>query len=84
MSRDPKDEGPLTWEGSGTGGQEPNGKNGADSKPLRPPTVIDAARTIKAEDFLHVHQNPCARQGFLFGIGGGVAAGALRYVMRGK
>ncbi|KAK1767469.1 putative mitochondrial cytochrome c oxidase protein 20-like protein [Phialemonium atrogriseum] len=44
-------------------------------------TLGDAWRTIKADDFLSVHEYPCSRQGFLTGIGGGAAVGFLRFVM---
>lgn len=44
-------------------------------------TVGDAWRSIKADDFLSVHQSPCSRQGFLAGIGGGATVGFLRFVL---
>lgn len=44
-------------------------------------SIADAWRSIKAEDFLSVHQAPCSRQGFLTGIGGGAAVGFLRFVL---
>jgi cytochrome c oxidase assembly protein subunit 20 len=43
----------------------------------------DAAATIKAEDFLKVHEQPCARDGYMTGIGFGAAVGMLRFVLRG-
>ncbi|CAK7214022.1 hypothetical protein SCUCBS95973_002001 [Sporothrix curviconia] len=44
-------------------------------------SVSDAVKSIKASDFLTVYQVPCARQGFLTGIGGGAVVGALRYIL---
>jgi cytochrome c oxidase assembly protein subunit 20 len=44
-------------------------------------SISNAWNSIKPSDFLSVHQTPCARQGFLTGIGGGAAVGVLRYVM---
>ncbi|CAK7270041.1 hypothetical protein SEPCBS119000_003884 [Sporothrix epigloea] len=44
-------------------------------------SVADAVKSIKASDFLAVYQVPCARQGFLTGIGGGAVVGALRYIL---
>ena len=46
-------------------------------------TVGDAAKSIKAEDFLKVHQYPCAREGFLTGIGSGSVIGMVRYIVGG-
>lgn len=43
--------------------------------------MADAWRSIKADDFLSVHQAPCSRQGFLTGIGSGGAIGFLRFVL---
>lgn len=43
--------------------------------------MADAVKSIKASDFLAVYQVPCARQGFLTGIGGGAVVGALRYIL---
>ncbi|KIH93911.1 hypothetical protein SPBR_06214 [Sporothrix brasiliensis 5110] len=44
-------------------------------------SVSDAVKTIKASDFLTVYQIPCAREGFLTGIGGGAVVGGLRFVL---
>ncbi|KAK3385311.1 hypothetical protein B0H63DRAFT_472709 [Podospora didyma] len=41
----------------------------------------EVVQTIKPADFLAVHTTPCARNGFLTGIGGGAAVGMLRWVM---
>jgi cytochrome c oxidase assembly protein subunit 20 len=45
------------------------------------PTIADAWSSVKAGDFLSVHQAPCSRNGFLTGIGSGAAVGALRFVL---
>lgn len=47
----------------------------------RQPTISDAWASVKAGDFLSVHQAPCSRDGFLTGIGSGAAVGALRFVL---
>lgn len=44
-------------------------------------TVGDAAKSIKAGDFLKVHQYPCSREGLLTGIGGGSVIGVVRYIV---
>lgn len=49
--------------------------------PRQAASVSDAVKSIKASDFLTVYQVPCARQGFLTGIGGGAAVGGLRYIL---
>ncbi|KAJ9156742.1 hypothetical protein NKR19_g4216 [Coniochaeta hoffmannii] len=46
-----------------------------------PPTIAAAWASVKAGDFLSVHQAPCSRDGFLTGIGSGAAVGALRFVL---
>ena len=49
-----------------------------------PPTLKDTIQSIKADDFLNVHRIPCARQGFLTGIGAGAVVGVGRYVFGGE
>ncbi|KAI0129158.1 hypothetical protein BJ170DRAFT_362103 [Xylariales sp. AK1849] len=49
-------------------------------RPARP-TITDAAKSIKSEDWLEVGQIPCARQGWMTGIGAGAVVGAGRYIM---
>ena len=49
-----------------------------------PPTIKDGFRSIKADDFLNVHRIPCARQGFLTGIGAGAVMGMGRYIFGGE
>ncbi|KUI72503.1 Cytochrome c oxidase protein 20, mitochondrial [Cytospora mali] len=48
--------------------------------PNKRASVGEAAKTIKPEDLLKVHQAPCSREGFLTGIGSGAAVGFLRYI----
>lgn len=47
-------------------------------------TVGQAIQTIKPEDFLRVHQTPCARDGMLAFIVGGAGVGSLKYVFGGN
>ncbi len=51
--------------------------------PQRGVSIIDAAKTIKRDDFLKVHQLPCHRQGYMTGIGAGVALGVTRFLFGG-
>ncbi|KAI1074007.1 hypothetical protein F5B20DRAFT_586723 [Whalleya microplaca] len=44
------------------------------------PGIKEGFESIKTADFLHVHRVPCAREGFLTGIGAGAVAGMGRYV----
>lgn len=55
---------------------------GQPSRPSRP-TLRDGVQSIKYEDFFKVHQIPCARDGFLTGIGTGAAVGVVRYTVGG-
>ncbi|KAK3952335.1 hypothetical protein QBC32DRAFT_398003 [Pseudoneurospora amorphoporcata] len=43
--------------------------------------ISDAISSIKPQDFLSVHETPCARQGFMTGIGSGASIGVLRWIM---
>ncbi|CCC12928.1 hypothetical protein SMACR_06070 [Sordaria macrospora] len=43
--------------------------------------ISTALSSIKPEDFLSVHETPCARQGFMTGIGSGASIGVLRWIM---
>ncbi|KAK0750160.1 hypothetical protein B0T18DRAFT_323153 [Schizothecium vesticola] len=45
------------------------------------PSLTDAVTTIKPNDFLSVHQTPCAQRGFLTGISAGMGIGGLRWVL---
>ncbi|OLN96191.1 Cytochrome c oxidase protein 20, mitochondrial [Colletotrichum chlorophyti] len=47
------------------------------------PSIGEAVKSIKWEDFLNITQIPCARDGFLTGIASGAGVGGLRYVWRG-
>ena len=49
-----------------------------------PQTLKDTIQSIKADDFLNVHRIPCARQGFLTGIGAGAVMGMGRYIFGGE
>ncbi|KAK8156673.1 hypothetical protein IWX90DRAFT_510808 [Phyllosticta citrichinensis] len=49
----------------------------AGGEKLDPLTGNSLAQTFKPEDLLKVHQQPCAREAFLAGIGGGVGVGSL-------
>ncbi|CRK24263.1 hypothetical protein BN1723_013233 [Verticillium longisporum] len=46
------------------------------------PTVGDAVKTIKPEDFLVVSQAPCARDGYIAGIVSGGLVGGIKFVMK--
>lgn len=52
----------------------------------RQATLLDAAKTIKAEDFdlSKVGGQPCVRNALLPGIGGGIGVGALRFMVGGR
>ncbi|KAK9781636.1 hypothetical protein SCAR479_01507 [Seiridium cardinale] len=51
-----------------------------EQQPARRPTISDGIKTIKSEDFLKVHEIPCARQGLMTGIGAGFVVGFGRYL----
>ncbi|KAM0327227.1 hypothetical protein ACHAQA_006362 [Verticillium albo-atrum] len=46
------------------------------------PTVGDAIKTIKPEDFLAVSQAPCARDGYIAGIVSGGLVGGIKFIMK--
>ncbi|OHF01233.1 hypothetical protein CORC01_03548 [Colletotrichum orchidophilum] len=48
------------------------------------PSISEAVKSIKSDDFLSVTQTPCARDGFLTGIASGAGIGGLRYVIGGS
>lgn len=58
--------------------------DGNQSQPQHRPTLKEGIGSIKADDFLSVHKIPCARQGFLTGIGAGSVVGMGRYIFGGK
>ncbi|KJZ77608.1 hypothetical protein HIM_02785 [Hirsutella minnesotensis 3608] len=64
-------------------GDAPSPQELADAKDTRP-TLSNALSTIKKEDFLNVAATPCARQGFLVGIGSGAGLGGLKFVLQGN
>ncbi|KAI1359792.1 hypothetical protein F5Y08DRAFT_344339 [Xylaria arbuscula] len=43
------------------------------------PTLKEGFESIKSDDFLKVHQIPCAREGLMTGMGAGAVVGAGRY-----
>jgi cytochrome c oxidase assembly protein subunit 20 len=55
-----------------------------EQQPGRRPTITDGLKTIKSEDFFKVHQLPCARQGWMTGIGAGFVFGVGRYITGGQ
>ncbi|KAI1822569.1 hypothetical protein F4861DRAFT_540846 [Xylaria intraflava] len=74
-----------SFNGSTTpGGTQPAGapSSGIEGPPQKPkrPTFTDGVQSIKSDDFFRVHQMPCARDGFMTGIGAGTVVGAVRYI----
>ena len=53
---------------------------GGQAKPVR---AVDAAKSIKLEDFKEIHKKPCVRDAFLTGIPSGAAAGVVSAVLGG-
>lgn len=47
---------------------------------LREVSLVEEVKSIKWEDLTKVHQQPCARESFLTGIGAGFTAGGLTFV----
>jgi len=45
--------------------------------------VVDAAKSIKLEDWNDLPKKPCVRDSFLTGIGAGFSMGAVRAIWRG-
>lgn len=95
MSRDGKDGAAATWgaqqfDAAPSPDQlkkiqdEEAAQKAKSAAPQQRLSVVDAAKTIKPDDFLKIHQLPCARQGLLTGIGGGAALGVLRYILGGQ
>ncbi|KAI1761082.1 hypothetical protein GGR53DRAFT_469700 [Hypoxylon sp. FL1150] len=48
------------------------------------PSITEGIQSIKPNDFLNVHQIPCARQSLLTGIGAGAVVGMGRFVVGGR
>ncbi|KAI9316996.1 hypothetical protein BX666DRAFT_2027070 [Dichotomocladium elegans] len=46
------------------------------------PTVTDAFKTIKLEDFKDVGKIPCARNSLLYGMGAGLGLGSIRFFVK--
>ncbi|KAI0104620.1 hypothetical protein GGR51DRAFT_223375 [Nemania sp. FL0031] len=55
----------------------------SEGQPLRPsrPTLKEGVQSIKSDDFFNIHKIPCAREGFMTGIGAGTVVGMGRYVV---
>jgi cytochrome c oxidase assembly protein subunit 20 len=47
------------------------------------PTLAQAIKTVRLEDFKQVYMYPCARESLLNGIGGGFALGGVRLMFGG-
>ena len=45
--------------------------------------VVDVLKTIKLSEFKEVHKQPCVRESFLTGIGGGFGIGGIRAIWGG-
>jgi cytochrome c oxidase assembly protein subunit 20 len=58
------------------------GQNTTSSKPENP-TLSEAAKTVRIEDFKQFHKYPCTREALLTGIGGGIGIGGVRVVFGG-
>ncbi|RPA85712.1 hypothetical protein BJ508DRAFT_411714 [Ascobolus immersus RN42] len=52
----------------------------ADNAPA--PSLTNALKAVKVEDFRTVHQKPCAREAFMAGIGAGFAFGGIKLILR--
>lgn len=61
----------------------PETPGGSEQKPNKRPSITDGIKTIKGDDFFSVHKIPCAKQGYLTGIGAGFTLGAGRYIAGG-
>ncbi|KAI1443217.1 hypothetical protein F5Y02DRAFT_225904 [Annulohypoxylon stygium] len=55
-------------------------KTKKDAAAASQPTISEAFQSIKSDDFLDIHQIPCARESFMTGIVGGSVVGAVRYM----
>jgi cytochrome c oxidase assembly protein subunit 20 len=61
---------------------EGSGQNTAGSK-KEVPSLSEAIKTVRLEDFKQVHMYPCVRESLLMGIGGGFGIGGLRALLGG-
>ncbi|KAI0382400.1 hypothetical protein F5Y04DRAFT_45717 [Hypomontagnella monticulosa] len=83
------DNGPPRVRGTPPGATDetfPGSKSQADgateeSKKPAGATLEEAFKSIKADDFLHVHEMPCTRQSLMTGIGSGAAVGVGKYIL---
>lgn len=50
---------------------------------LSRPTLKDGVQSIKSDDWTKIHHIPCAREGFMTGIGAGTVVGMGRYFVGG-
>jgi cytochrome c oxidase assembly protein subunit 20 len=48
-----------------------------------PPTLAEAIKTVRLQDFKQVHMYPCVRESLLMGIGGGFGLGGVRALFGG-
>jgi cytochrome c oxidase assembly protein subunit 20 len=48
------------------------------------PTLSEAVKTVRLQDFQQVHMYPCVRESLLNGIGGGFGIGGLRLLFGGR
>lgn len=50
----------------------------------KPPSLAEAVKTVRVQDFKQVHMYPCVRESLLTAFGGGFAVGGLRALLGGK
>ncbi|KAI3325781.1 hypothetical protein HD806DRAFT_456758 [Xylariaceae sp. AK1471] len=72
--------GATTTEGNQPAGASGAATEGQPNKPSRP-TLKEGVQSIKSDDFLRIHQIPCAREGLMTGIGAGAVMGMGRYIV---
>jgi cytochrome c oxidase assembly protein subunit 20 len=48
------------------------------------PSLTEAVKTVRLEDFKQVHMYPCVRESLLMGIGGGFGVGGVRALWGGE
>ena len=61
----------------------PGGTENTAGGHTKPVNAIDAAKSIKLEDFQEIHKKPCVRNAFLTGIPSGVFVGVAWVLVRG-
>ena len=62
---------------------EGSGQNTAGSRE-KAPSLGDAVKTVRLEDFKQVHMYPCVRESLLMGIGAGAGLGGVRALWGGE